>query len=134
MRQAAGEQFPTMEGWPAAGVVVQKEGRCALFPWLSTPALQTLQLALREQGITAYMLPGGFTPVYLDCERCSEQKLRHALLRIRSEGIEPERLPVTAKLRPPSKFDRFLPEELRRKQVIDECLDVDGAMAFLHNL
>jgi len=121
MRKAAGE-LP---------MIVPGNGRCALFPWLSTPALQTLQLALREQGITSHMLPGGFTPVYLDCERCNEQRLRHALLCIRSEGIQPERLSVTAKLRPPSKFDAFLPEELRRKQAIAECLDIKGAMEWL---
>ena len=121
MRRAAGD-LP---------MIVPGNGRCALYPWLGTPALQTLQLALREQGVTSHMLPGGFTPVYLDCERCSEQKLRHALRAIHSEGIDPERLPITTKLRPPSKFDTFLPEELRRKQVIDESLDVQGAMDWL---
>jgi len=122
---------PSKEGnW----AIIPGEGRCALFPWLGTSALQTLQLALREQGISSHMLPGGFTPVYLDCERCNEQKLRHALLRIRSEGIDPERLQISAKMRPPSKFDTFLPEELLRRQAIEECLDVEGAMEWLRML
>ena len=113
--------------------IVENNGRCALFPWLGTPALQTLQLALGEMGIRAHMLPGGFTPVYLECERCSEQKLRHALFRLRSEGIDAQKLVWNEKLRASSKFEKFLPEELLRKQAADECLDVDGAMKWLRN-
>ena len=112
--------------------IISAHGRCALFTWLSTPALRALQLALRGQGITAHIMPGGFTPVYLDCERCSEQKLRYVLQTLRIEGIDPNRLSVSSKTKPPGKFDRFLPKQLLHKQVIEECLDVQGAVEFLH--
>jgi len=102
-----------------------------LVPWLGTPALQALRLALKTRGIATQVLPGGFTPVYLQADRCGEGELRRALRGLRREGIDPDSLPVTAKMRPRSKFDPFLPEELLRRQAREECLDCEGAMEWL---
>ncbi|MCL2298715.1 MAG: hypothetical protein FWC27_01035, partial [Firmicutes bacterium] len=103
---------------------------CLLFPWLGTPALQALQLALQDRGISTRILPGAFTPVYLECHT-TPYALRRALTELRAEGVDPEALPLRRALRAKCKFDPFLPEELLQKQTRDECLDAAGAMEFL---
>lgn len=111
--------------------VLAVQGSSLLFPWLGTPALQALQLALQHKGINARIMPGGYAPVYLDCGHCSEFELRRALRELRTEGIDSEALPLRTGLRPRSKFDAFLPEDLLHKQVREECLDCDEAMRFI---
>jgi len=106
---------------------------CLLFPWLGTPALQALQLALQDRGIYARILPGAFTPVYLECQ-ATQHALRRALAELRAEGIDAEALPLRRGLRAKCKFDPYLPEELLQKQTRDECLDIPGAMEFLRQL
>ena len=112
------------------GSILSTGEACLLFPWLGTPALQALQLALRDRGIDARILPGGFTPVYILCHT-TEYALRRTLQALRAEGIDPEELTLRPGLRPKCKFDPFLPVELLQKQARDECLDVPGAMEFL---
>jgi hypothetical protein len=71
--------------------------------------------------------------MYLECDGCNELLLRQALLRVRSAGIDLTRLDFDPlKLRPHTKFDIFLPEELLRKEVIAECLDAEGAMDWVN--
>ena len=115
------------------GPILPAPDACLLFPWLGTPALQALQLALQERGVAARILPGGFTPVYLEC-RTTEHALRRALMELRAEGIDVDELPLRPGLRAKCKFDPFLPGELLQKQARDECLDADGAMAFLRKM
>jgi len=103
---------------------------CLLFPWLGTPALQALHLALQNWGIYTRILPGAFTPVYLECHTTA-YALRRALQELRAEGIDPEALPLRPGMRAKCKFDQYLPSELLQKQIRDECLDADGAMEFL---
>jgi ATP-dependent Lhr-like helicase len=103
---------------------------CLLFPWLGTPALQALQLALQDRGISARIMPGAFTPVYLEC-RATQYALRRALAELRAEGIDADALPLRRGLRAKCKFDPFLPEGLLQKQARDECLDAPGAIEFL---
>ncbi|MDR2752904.1 MAG: DEAD/DEAH box helicase [Oscillospiraceae bacterium] len=118
-------------GLATRSIVPLPPNSCILAPQLGTPALQTLQLALQGQGIRASMIPGGFTPMLLHCESCTEPMLRRALRALRTEGINLALLDFDPlKLRPRQKFDDFLPEELLRREIIAECLDVDGAMQF----
>ena len=116
---------------PTRCIVPLTPNSSLLFPFLGTPALQALRLALKTHGIAAQILPGGFTPVYLQTERCGEPELRRALQELRREGMDPEALPVTARMRPRSKFDPFLPEELLRRQAREESLDTKQAMRWL---
>jgi hypothetical protein len=88
---------------------------CAIFPWLGTPQLQALRLALKQCGIAVDICPGGFSPVYLQAE-AGEPAVRRALNLIRLEGIRPATLPVSERLLPKGKFDAFMPRELLLKQ------------------
>ena len=106
---------------------------CLLFPWLGTPALQALGLALQDRGIDARIMPGAFTPVYLSC-RTTEYALRRVLRALRAEGIDPDELPLRSGLRAKCKFDPYLPDALLQKQTRDECLDAPGAMGFLRGI
>jgi ATP-dependent Lhr-like helicase len=122
----------------ALGMQISPEGVAALggglawFPWIDTRQLQALQLALKAQGVEAQVAPGGFNPVYLECERCTEQELRRALAAIGRKGIDAATLdPGYLKMRQRSKFDDFLPRELLFAQARAECLDLDGALAWL---
>ena len=110
--------------------IVTAADTCLLFPWLGTPALQALQLALQDRGIYARILPGGYTPVYLACHT-TEYALRRTLSELRAEGIDPEELPLRRGLRAKCKFDPYLPGELLQKQTREECVDAGGAMGFL---
>jgi ATP-dependent Lhr-like helicase len=105
-----------------------------LFPWLGTPALQALCLALKKQGVTAEILPGGFNPVYLDCGHKKPAELRHTLRAIQATGICSAELEFEPqKLRPRGKFDAFLPEKLLREETAAQYLDCEKAMEWLAN-
>jgi len=112
------------------GSILQAADTCLLFPWLGTPALQALQLALQDRGIYARILPGGYTPVCIECHT-TEYALRRVLQGLRAEGIDPEVLPLRRGLRAKCKFDPYLPAELLQKQTREECIDAEGAMEFL---
>ncbi|MDR0532011.1 MAG: DEAD/DEAH box helicase [Oscillospiraceae bacterium] len=113
------------EGFAEAGGLVW-------FPWLGTRQLQALQLALKQQGIDAQITPGGFNPVYLELGRCTRAQLKNALRDIALHGIDAAALdPSYLNMRQKSKFDAYLPKELLFAQARAECLDTQGAMAFL---
>ncbi|MDR2686240.1 MAG: hypothetical protein LBB75_00685 [Oscillospiraceae bacterium] len=110
--------------------ILPAAGTCLLFPWLGTPALQALQLALQGRGVYTRILPGGYTPVYLECH-AAEYAVRRALRELRAQGIDPEALPLRRGFRAKCKFDPYLPAELLQKQAREECIDAEGAMEFL---
>jgi len=110
--------------------ILETPDACLLFPWLGTPALQALHLALLDRGVSARIMPGAFTPVYLECHTTG-YALRRVLMGLRAEGIDPQELPLRRGMRAKCKFDPYLPEELLQKQTRDECLDAAGAMEFL---
>jgi len=112
------------------GPIAAAADTCLLFPWLGTPALNALHLALRERGVYARILPGGYTPVYIECHT-TPYALRRVLQDLRACGIDPRELPLRPGLRAKCKFDPYLPKELLEKQTREECIDADGAMGFL---
>jgi ATP-dependent Lhr-like helicase len=102
------------------------EAACAVFPWLGTPQLQALRLALKQKGIAADICPGSFTPVCLLAET-DAAAMRRALAAIRRDGIATESLPVNERLLPKGKFDAFLPKALLQKKARAEA--VEGGFA-----
>ncbi|MDR1465685.1 MAG: DEAD/DEAH box helicase [Oscillospiraceae bacterium] len=96
----------------------------AVFPWLGTPQLRTLQLALQQRGIDAILCPGGFVPLYLELRhRAGAADLRREIREILREGVTVGGLPIDGKMRLPSKFAAFLPPGLVRKQLREDYLD-----------
>ena len=103
--------------------VIPRGEDTAVFPWLGTPQLQALRLALKRAGVYAEICPRGHVPVYLYADGVGAEAMGRALAEIRLEGIDPETLPVSERLLPKGKFNPFIPRELLLKQAAREMLD-----------
>ncbi|MDR2898494.1 MAG: DEAD/DEAH box helicase [Spirochaetaceae bacterium] len=99
----------------------------AIFPWVGTRQLYTLQLILEQEGLKSVITPGGFLPV---CLETAFKGTKNALLSIIKNALNSKldvhsfRLPDDSEI--PSKFNEFIPPELLRKEFIEDYVDVEG--------
>ena len=104
-------------------LVTLEPGRYALFPWAGTKKTTALALALNLFGVEAYVMPGGFEPVYLELRTGKSMAETLALVKaIRSRPIELDALPLTAEHQVAMKFNEYIPQELLWKQYRADAL------------
>ena len=99
--------------------------RYAVFPWVGTRQLMTLNYALRHKKIKS-KLPW-ITSVYLEVVFDGErEELDYIIDSIQSSNLDLYDLPLPDKAQVDGKYNEFIPPELLRKQFIEDYLDFEG--------
>lgn len=97
----------------------------AIFPWVGTRQLMTLNYALRKCGIKS-KLPW-ITCLYLEVIfDGSKEELTQIIHDILHSNLDLYTLPLPEKVQIAGKYDEFIPPELLRKQFIEDYLDFEG--------
>lgn len=97
----------------------------AIFPWVGTRELYTLQLILDQHEINSIISPGGFLPIYLEAEyKGSEKELVQIIKNLLKTEFDPYTFDLPEKIQISAKFNQFIPEELLRKEFIEDYIDV----------
>ena len=101
------------------------ERKYAVFPWVGTRQLITLNYALRHRKIKS-KLPW-ITCVYLEVIfDGTKEELENIILGILSGDLDLYDLPLPDKVQIDGKYNEFIPPELLRKQFIEDYLDFEG--------
>jgi len=109
------------------------EKKYAIFPWVGTRQLMTLNYALRHRKIKS-KLPWP-TCVYLEVVfDGTKEELENIIDDIIYSNLDLYDLPLPEKIQIKGKYNEFIPPELLRKQFIEDYLDFKGLKAVLQNL
>lgn len=97
----------------------------AIFPWVGTRQLTTLQYALRQRKIKSKM-PGSDC-VYLEVVfDGTKEELEDIIFDILQSDLDLYSLPLPDKIQVRGKYNEFIPLKLLRKQFIEDYLDFEG--------
>lgn len=104
------------------------ERKYAIFPWIGTRQLMTLNYALRHRKIKS-KLPW-ITCVYLEVIfDGTKEELENIIYDILRSDLNLYDLPLHDKVQIESKYSEFIPPDLLRKQFIEDYLDFEGLKA-----
>lgn len=97
----------------------------AIFPWVGTRQLMTLNYALRQRKIKS-KLPW-ITCVYLEANtNGGKEEVENAIKDILHSNLDLYSLPLPEKVQIDGKYNEFIPLKLLRKQFIEDYLDFEG--------
>lgn len=97
----------------------------AIFPWVGTRQLVTLNYALRQRKIKS-KLPW-ITCVYLEViYEGTKEQLEKIIYEIVHSELNLYELPLPDKVQIDGKYNEFIPQDLLRKQFIEDYLDFEG--------
>lgn len=97
----------------------------AIFPWIGTRQLITLHYALLKRKVKS-RIPLGRS-VYLEVIFSGEKELLEDIIRdIITRELDLYSLPLPDKVQIDGKYNEFVPQELLRKQFIEDYLDLQG--------
>jgi ATP-dependent Lhr-like helicase len=100
----------------------------AIFPWVGTRQLMTLNYALRQRNIKS-RLPYT-TGVYLEViSNAPKEELLNAISDILDSDPDLNELPLPDNIQIEGKFNEFVPPGLLRKQFVEDYLDFEGLKA-----
>ncbi len=106
-------------------VTLLSDKRYAVFPWVGTRQLMTLNYALRHRKIKS-KLPW-ITCVYLEVVfDGTREELEEIIADIFYSDLDLHELPLPDKVQIDGKYNEFIPLELLRKQFIEDYLDFEG--------
>ena len=97
----------------------------AVFPWVGTRQMVTLNYALRQRGLKSKQ-PWP-TCLYLEVIfDGSKEELEQIIYDILRSDLDPYTLPLPEDVQIQGKYNEFIPRELLRKQYIEDFLDFEG--------
>ncbi|MCL2368694.1 MAG: hypothetical protein FWC72_06830, partial [Oscillospiraceae bacterium] len=97
----------------------------AIFPWVGTRQLMTLNYALRHRGVKSRM--PWITSIHLEAVFDEGKEALEAIIRdILCSDLDLYDLPLPDKVQIEGKYNEFIPLDLLRKQFIEDYLDFDG--------
>ncbi|MCL2819609.1 MAG: DEAD/DEAH box helicase [Oscillospiraceae bacterium] len=97
----------------------------AIFPWVGTRQLFTLHYALLDRGIKS-KLPW-ITCIYLEViYNGTAESLTELIIDIISSDLDLYSLPLPEKVQVTGKYNEFIPQELLKKQFVEDYLDFEG--------
>lgn len=106
-------------------VTQMSDKKYAIFPWVGTRQLMTLNYALRHRGIKS-KLPW-ITCVYLEVIfDGSKDELESVIDDIIHSDLNLYELPLSEKVQIDGKYNEYIPHTLLRKQFIEDYLDFEG--------
>ncbi len=104
--------------------------RYAIFPWVGTRQLMTLNYALRQRKIKS-KLPW-ITCIYLEVSfDGTKTELENIIEDILHSDLDMYSLPLPEKVQVMGKYNEFIPADLLKKQFIEDYLDFEGLKAAL---
>ena len=114
-------------------VTALSDKRYAIFPWVGTRQIMTLNYLLRSRGVKSkHPWP---TCVYLEAVfDGSQEELEAIIFDILSSEPDMYALPLPEDVQILGKYNEFIPRELLRKQYIEDFLDFDGLCADMAEL
>jgi len=99
------------------------KNRYAIFPWLGTRELTKLRLALADEKINCAVAPSVSAPIYLEADTaCDEETLGKTVEGFLDKPVDKYLLNLPNTTRLPGKFNRFVPDELLKKQYLEDYL------------
>ena len=105
----------------------------AIFPWVGTRQLVTLNYALRHRGIKS-KLPWR-SCVYLEVIfNVTKEELEGIIQDILRSELDLYELPLQDKVQINGKYNEFVPMQLLRKQFIEDYLDFEGLQEDIANI
>lgn len=108
-------------------IVLLGGSKFAIFPWVGSRELYTLLFALNQCGVSSAVAPGGFMPIYLEADFDGNKKeLLHILNGIFSGELDKRKFDLPDKIQIPSKFNKYIPKELLKKEFVEDYLDIAG--------
>lgn len=106
-------------------VTLLSDTKYAIFPWVGTRQLITLNYALRQRKIKS-KLPW-ITCVYLEVNfDGGKEELENIIADILRSNLDLYSLPLPEKVQIEGKYNEFIPLNLLRKQFIEDYLDFEG--------
>ena len=97
----------------------------AVFPWVGTRQLITLNYALRHRKIKSNL--SWITCIYLEVNYSgTKEQLQEIISEILHSDLNLYDLPLPEKVQIDGKYNEFIPLDLLRKQFIEDYLDFDG--------
>ncbi|MCL1914324.1 MAG: DEAD/DEAH box helicase [Eubacteriaceae bacterium] len=101
------------------------EKKYAIFPWVGTRQLMTLNYALRQKNVKS-SLPW-ITCVYLEVLfDGSKEELEELIIDILENNPDLYSLPLSDTVQVEGKYNEFVPKELLKKQFVEDYLDWEG--------
>lgn len=101
------------------------DSKYAIFPWIGTRQIMTLNYALRQRKIKS-KLPW-ITCVYLEVNfKGTKEELTNIVYDILQSDLDLYDLPLPDKVQIDGKYNEFIPTELLKKQFIEDYLDFEG--------
>lgn len=105
----------------------------AVFPWVGTRQLMTLNYALRQRKLKS-KLPW-MTCVYLEVTSdIGKEGVENMISDILRSNLDLYNLPLPEKVQIEGKYNEFIPLNLLRKQFIEDYLDFDGLKSDILNI
>ena len=106
-------------------VTQMSETKFAVFPWVGTRQLMTLHYALSKKRIKNKLpwITSIYLEVYFDGKA---DELNDIIYDILNSDLNMYELPLPDKVRVLGKYNEFVPQELLRKQFIEDYLDFKG--------
>lgn len=99
--------------------------RFAVFPWVGTRQLVTLHFALLSRGLKSKM--PWETCIYLEVYYGGgAEALEEIIVEILQSNLDVNKLLLPEKIEIPNKYNEFIPQQLLRKQFIEDYLDYEG--------
>ena len=106
-------------------VVSLSDRKFAIFPWVGTRQLTTLNYALRQRNIKSRH--PWITCVFLEAiYDGGKEELEQIIQEIIASDLDLYKLPISEKTEILGKYNEFVPRKLLRKQFIEDYLDFEG--------
>ncbi|KJS21841.1 MAG: hypothetical protein VR72_08580 [Clostridiaceae bacterium BRH_c20a] len=112
-------------------IVKLTENMYGVFPWLGTKAMVALSYALEQQGYPNAVWGGVTTICLLLHTETPFSELTDVLKKIQSADIDKYKFNVPDDAQISGKYNKFIPNELLRKQYIEDYIDVDDMQSGL---
>lgn len=106
-------------------VVFLGGNKYGIFPWLGSRAIHTLQLSLYQKGFDTDVYPLIGKPICLLLKtNSSKEDIYNALYKIKNENLDKYSFELNSGVAIPSKFKDFVPDELLKKQFVEDFIDI----------
>ena len=116
----------SMEG---QNIISLGQGQAVVFPWLGSRAFTTLFYALDARGYDCNMYYAGQFPICMEIRTdCSLSRLRDTLWEIQAGLWDTADFVLKRDISMSGKFQDFIPQSLKKKQYLADCLDKEDLL------